>query len=381
MSTCINKILCCRQPKISILIPFVTEDPYRQKVFNWLLKYWKKELPDAEVIVGHSHSKPFCKNEALNDAFRRSTGKVIVMMDADAYIQGKIIEKCADMILENLDNHLWFVPYRKLYRLNQEVTKYIVESNPANPFLLSCPPIPQYLDDNGDRSGYGHRFGAMCMVYPREAIEMLGCYDERFKGWGGEDVSILRALDTLYGKHKSTDNCIYHLWHPFHGDNYGKKKWELTRKWDNQDKPNSNSWLSVQYHKATGKPSEMRKLVDEGCCGISIEHYDSLWCLFPKILCMLLGIISYENIKEVVGDTIDLFKQIVYGKKEKIEAPYELTLKEVTRYHKPYHGDKEDYRMFRKEFTTKSLEQQCEDGDITGEEYDAQRIKKDLGII
>lgn len=280
----LRNILCRPQPKISILIPFAAKNSYRKKVFKWVLEYWKNELPDAEIIVGRSRSKPFCKNEALNDAFRRSTGKVIVMMDADAYIDGMIIEDCADIILENLDNHLWFVPYRKLYRLNKETTKRIIESDPADPLVIPCPPPIQYLDDNGDRSGYGHQYGAMCMVYPRQAIETLGCYDERFKGWGGEDVSILRALDTLYGKHKTTNNCIFHLWHPFLGNDYKIKKWELTRRWEGQEKPNSNSWLSIQYYRATGKPSQMRKLVDEGCAYSSrCTFWERLWdfiCLF-----------------------------------------------------------------------------------------------------
>lgn len=648
-----------KQPKISILIPFAAKNPYRRKVFKWVLKYWKKELPDAEVIVGRSDSKPFCKNEALNDAFRRSSGKVIVMMDADAYIEGTIIEKCADMILENLDNHLWFIPYRKLYRLNQETTKEVIDSDPADPLRITCPPNLDQLDDNGDKSDYGHRYGAMCMIYPREAIETLGCYDERFcvdeqteiltktgwknyknltvadetltlnhetglsewqpvqkinifpsqkqkmlsmesknhsslttpnhrwavvrnsrhprkdikyqvrdfhtsetfnnedsvpisavcnnlpkektwsdslveilawfwteghiiklrdktnsnsatlsqslevnpdkckrikkalteefgnpsefvrqgrntekdvprwyedlsrpnemkihlnaeagkilqqlapnkipsyefllsltqeqldlfidvsimadghnqdlaqkskecaemfqfacilaghatslrertlgeekevqygykmknvcirtaknfrpfrsnpkwvdyegivwcpttknstwlarrngtvyftgnSGWGGEDVSILRALDTLYGKHKTTKNCIFHLWHPFFGKAYKETNWEQTRMWENQQKTNSNGWLTIRYHRATGNPTQMRKLVDEGCN--LIEHYDSLWCLFPMILDMLTSVICDENIEEVFSDTWDLIKQIIYGKKGK----------------------------------------------------------------
>lgn len=278
----IKGFFCPERPKISILIPFSTKDTYRRKVFKWVLKYWKNELPDAEIIVGRSHSKPFCKNEALNDAFRRSTGKVIVMMDADAYIDGEVIEKCADLILENLDNHLWFVPYRKLYRLNKKTTKCIITSDPKEPVKILCPPHTIHLDDSGGKSGYGSRYGALCQIYPREAIEKLGCYDEAFKGWGGEDCSILRSLNTLWGKNKTTNNCIYHLWHPFLGDDYVIKNWELTRKWDGQEKANNNSWLTIRYHKALNKPTQMRKLVDEGCehCNVTRYILDKLFYLF-----------------------------------------------------------------------------------------------------
>ncbi len=64
------------EPKISLLIPFSSKDPVRKESFRWLLKYWRHELPDAEIIIGRSHSKVFCKGRALNNAIRRSTGDV-----------------------------------------------------------------------------------------------------------------------------------------------------------------------------------------------------------------------------------------------------------------------------------------------------------------
>lgn len=249
--------------KISLLIPFSMEDRHsiRTVAFRWLLEYWKYELPDAEVIVGHSRGKIFCKGEALNNAARKANGDVLVIIDADTYIEGSVITQCADRILEELDNHLWFVPYRHLYRLNKDITNLIVHSNPANPLRIPTPPPPEYLDDNGNKSSYGHRYGAMIMIIPRQALEVLGCFDERFKGWGGEDIAFLRALDTLYGKHKTTDNDVLHLWHPFLGKDYMTRRWEGQRKGFGQ----ANQKLAQRYHKATGNPAQMRALVDEGC--------------------------------------------------------------------------------------------------------------------
>ena len=61
-----------RKPvKISLLIPFSTTDPNRKANFEWLLQYWKRELPDAEIVIGKCKSEIFCKGEALNDAARR----------------------------------------------------------------------------------------------------------------------------------------------------------------------------------------------------------------------------------------------------------------------------------------------------------------------
>jgi hypothetical protein len=117
----------------------------------------------------------------------------------------------------------------------------------------------EFIERNGHRSKYGHRYGAMVMMFPREAYYTLGCFDERFKGWGGEDVALLRALDTLYAKHKTYRSCIYHLWHPFIGYSY------KDRRWAGQHKGNVNSELANKYHRASRHPLKMRELVNEGC--------------------------------------------------------------------------------------------------------------------
>lgn len=248
-----------KQPKISLLIPFSSRDPIRRHSLKWLLKYWKHELPQAEIIIGRSRGKIFCKGEALNDAVSRSSGKVLVILDADAYLPGRIIDRCANRILEDLRNHLWYVPYRHLYRLTRKVTHKILDSDPCHPLRLPSPPPFGSYENTQDKSRYGHRYGAMIMMFPREAFDILGCFDERFKGWGGEDIALLRALDTLYGKHKTTRNDILHLWHPFIGHDYKERMWK------GQTHANVNSNLAIRYHKATRHPKAMRQLVDEGC--------------------------------------------------------------------------------------------------------------------
>lgn len=246
-------------PKISLLIPFNGTDEQRKRVFKWLRKYWKYELPEAEVVIGKSSISPFCKTNALNNAVSKSKGKILVMIDADAYISGAVITKCADRILEDLDNHLWYVPYRKLYRLTKGATEAVISSRPSSPLRLSFPLNKEFIDGDQAKSAYGHRYGAMIMIFPREAYEILGCFDERFRGWGAEDVCLLRALDTLWGKHKTSKNAVYHLWHPIIGSTH------TTRQWEGQQEFNPNNKLAMLYHKATNHPTMMRNLVDEGC--------------------------------------------------------------------------------------------------------------------
>lgn len=245
------------RPKISLLIPFSSKNPERRYVLKWLIQYWKSELPEAEIVIGRCRDRIFCKGKALNDAVKRSSGEVLVILDSDAYLPGRIIDRCANRIIEEKHNHLWYVPYRRLYRLTKAATRIILDSDPQNPLRVSSPPPPEWIENQGDRSKYGHRYGAMIMMFPREAFDILGCFDERFRGWGGEDIALLRALDTLYGKHKTTRNDILHLWHPFIGTDY------KSRMWEGQDHANINSHLANKYHKASRRPSAMKRIIEE----------------------------------------------------------------------------------------------------------------------
>lgn len=244
---------------VSLLVPFRSDHGVRAEVWEWLIEYWANELPGAEIIVGTSDSVPFCKTEAVNAAASIAQGDIFVILDADCYIQGDVIQDCAQAIRDARAYHekLWFVPYRKFWRLTREATAEILASDPAEPLWPSCPPDPSILDDEESES-HGHWFGALIQIMPREAFWAVGGMDPRFRGWGGEDVSFMRALDCLYARHKTTSNGVFHLWHPkIQGD---KPK---QRFWQGQDHA-KNGHLSTRYRDAMGDRSRMRRLVDEG---------------------------------------------------------------------------------------------------------------------
>jgi hypothetical protein len=247
-----------RTPKISIIIPYSSKNKARDEAFQWLVKYWEYSLPHAEIIIGKSSDgKVFCKSEAINEAIRRSKGKVLAVVDADTYLPAERVNHCANIILEEQErgNNIWFIPYRRLYRLNKHITKRIVKGS-AYDIELPCP-LPKHLVDiTGQNRHYGYRFCAMAFIIPRKAWEFIDGFDERFEGWGGEDVSFMKTLDTVWGKHKTVMGCVYHFWHPYMGT-------YEARKWDDQELPNANDNLSYRYVRADKRPSLMWNLISE----------------------------------------------------------------------------------------------------------------------
>lgn len=255
---------------ISIIIPFRCPDRTNQRVKNveWVQKYWAKQLPGAEIIIGEDPcwQLPFSKSVAINNAAAQASGDVFVIVDGDGYVSSESVLHCAKEIrkAQKRNKRLWFVPYRQFYRLTEAASQLLLSSSPAHPVKFTTPPHPDHTQGDADPH-VGHWYGAMIQIMPREAFEIVGGWDPRFRGWGGEDHAAMRAMDTLYSHHKTLPGAVLHIWHPQIGPK-GVDKWVhwKERMWENQTDPGANDRLSWRYYHATGNPKLMRKLVDEG---------------------------------------------------------------------------------------------------------------------
>lgn len=254
---------------ISIVIPFrpSAKAPERLRNVLWLEQYWKMNLPGAEVIISDDPEpdKAFSKSVAINRGVEQSTGDVLVLVDADGYLAIDRVLHCAKEIrhARKRGHRLWFVPYRQFYRLNEESSLRLLNSDPKYPFVFSEPPSQwDTINDTNPRTG--HHYGAMIQLMPREAFELVGGWDERFRGWGGEDHAAMRAMDTLYWPHKTLPTSVLHVWHPMIGGDGVKRmvSWK-DRRWEGQDDPTINNKLSWRYYYSMNKPELMRQLCNE----------------------------------------------------------------------------------------------------------------------
>jgi hypothetical protein len=248
---------------ITLLVPFRSDGARRSATWEWLRAYWQAWLPEAEIIEGHNEAVPFCKTAAANEAFRRSEGDVIVILDADCYIDSRVVLDCARRIrtARRRGRKLWFIPYRHFYRLTDQASLLVLSSPPDDPYQFSSPPPPGDTEESSGQS-VGHWYGALIQIMPREAFIVAGGMDERFAGWGGEDVSFMVAVDTLYAKHRTTRNQTLHLWHPHIGTLH------VEREWVGQAVAGSNNPLAIRYQGARGRPDRMSALTREDGAGV-----------------------------------------------------------------------------------------------------------------
>lgn len=248
---------------ISVLIPFRADGTERQEVFDWLMRFYEWRLPEAQFIVGTDDGSPFSKTCAVNEAARFASGDIFVILDADCWIDPKVITEAAHRIRVARANHKrrWYIPYRHLYRLTERASRRVLEENP---FWVPSPDgwaEQIYLQnqdiDNQDESGVGHNFGALIQIMPREAFFEVGGMEPRCRGWGADDVAFVMALDTLYTRHRTLDREVFTFYHEPKGRRHH-------RKWEGQEDEDPNGRLGERYRRANGDPSRMRALVDEG---------------------------------------------------------------------------------------------------------------------
>lgn len=251
---------------VSLLVPFRSDGGVRAETWHWLRRYWADALPGAEILIGTDSAVDedagiaFSKAAAVNDAASRATGDVFVILDADCYIYASQLMRAVRRIREAREDgrRLWLMPYRRFYRLTRAFSRRVLESDPCDPLWPGDFPAHDIVEVIPEKSSScAHYFGALIQVMPREAFETVGGMDPRFRSWAHEDVSFMRAVDTLWSRHHTLPGPVFHLWHPTFGTI------STTRYWKG-GKPGQNDWLGNRYTACIGDPVRMRLLVDEG---------------------------------------------------------------------------------------------------------------------
>lgn len=189
--------------KLSFLIPFRDADGTRTQPKDWILARWQHHYPEAEFIVEPDDGvDPFNKSLAVNAAAKKATGDVFAILDADTWIEQRWMTEGLGQIERT---GRWVIPARRSLRLTRDFSDTVMQTQPHE----DLPPIinrRSTVEQAGLVAGFLH-------LVPRKAFEAVGGMDERFRGWGGEDTSFMRALDVVHGKHIQGHGVVVSLWH------------------------------------------------------------------------------------------------------------------------------------------------------------------------
>lgn len=227
----------------ALLVPFrFGDDPARDRAWRYVRDYYRCVHPRFEVYVGTcAQREPWSKGAAVAQAFKRSREEVVIVADADVVVPAGRLVECVEAV--HYGDVPWAQPHARVYRLSATMSAVTMRG-----------PLPMIKELSADRlerrMHVGPRGGGI-VVCSRDAFEAVRGIDPRFIGWGGEDISFARALDTLCGPGLHLDAAMWHLWHP-----------RAERRHRNRASE-ANEALANRYLDAEGDAIAMARLVGE----------------------------------------------------------------------------------------------------------------------
>jgi hypothetical protein len=215
------------------LVPWRSDGGHRERLWAFCRAWWRERFPDALIVEGSSPDGKFNRAAAINDA-ARGDWDVAIVLDADVLADPGQVRDAVELA-------------RSTGRLTLAYERFAG---------LTMGMTTRVLDGYEGRWGAGTRFRSTThessiVVVPRALWETVGGFDERFVGWGQEDVAFVQACRVLGGEPERVAGPVYHLWHERSPDR---------RAFDPQYR--ANQALGARYRE-TREPDAMRELLAE----------------------------------------------------------------------------------------------------------------------
>lgn len=191
--------------KLSIVIPFRSEDPFNNFILGVVTGMWRSNFPEAEIIISNDYpfEEKFNLARAINNGVKESIGKLLIIPDADCWIDGPEVERA----LEMLPDLGFILPFGETYFLTSMGTfKFLLNRDIVENGI-------EYVEPTRE-GGRIHAFRRITMV-TRKLFDEVGGYNEEFVGWGWEDSEFDWKISQKIGKLPYIeDGTVYHFWHP-----------------------------------------------------------------------------------------------------------------------------------------------------------------------
>lgn len=177
------------------LVPWRPDGEYRDRLWAFCRSYWEAACPDIEI---HTADQPgtFSRAASINRA-ARGDWDVAVILDADVVSDGEQVYAAIERALATQRLTLAFTHYAGLA---PHMTNRVIDGYEGS-------------RDHGVRYRSEQHESSIVAV-PRALFDRVGGFDERFVGWGQEDVAFAMACRVLGGELERVAGTVWHLWHP-----------------------------------------------------------------------------------------------------------------------------------------------------------------------
>lgn len=183
--------------RVVFLVPRRKDGGLRDRLWAFCRAKWEREHPEWRVYEGHHNDGPFNRSAAINEAAHEAGDfDVGVVIDSDVIVDAYKVRDAVALAAET-GKVIWaHTQWRGLTPAGTEAVLAGYEGDldryteVLNPISWSC-----------------------CFAIPRAVWNDLGGFDERFQGWGWEDMAWRCAVGMRHGTDR-LPGAVVHLWHP-----------------------------------------------------------------------------------------------------------------------------------------------------------------------
>jgi len=202
-----------KDANVVILVPRRAGVRDRDRLWEFARAWWANDHPNWRIVEGHHNDGPFNRGAAINTAARDAGNwDVAVIIDSDVIIGAAEVRDGVALAR----------------RTNRMVLGYDVRIH------LQARGTKQVLGGfRGDWTKLGHRERehalaltpcSSCVIVSRALWDRTGGYDERFVGWGWEDVAFRVTCETLTrAEMLKMHGTLFHLWHMRSDENHASE--------------------------------------------------------------------------------------------------------------------------------------------------------------
>jgi hypothetical protein len=169
--------------KVSLIVPWRTDNGHRETLWQWYQAWWKFNFPDWQIITCDSGDEIFTRGRSINLGIHEAKGNIFVIADADTISTGV---KTAIGITEYTG---WSLGYA--------TNEYFDITEAATAAYLTGPPIYDINRPSGCEIRRILNSCSGCVVVSRRVWNLSGGFDTRFCGWGCEDLAFFTVLKTI----------------------------------------------------------------------------------------------------------------------------------------------------------------------------------------
>jgi hypothetical protein len=187
------------------LVPRRADGGHRDKLWEYARGRWEQYFPDIPIVEGHHDDGAFNRAVAVNRAGDEAGDWDLgIVIDSDVLLSVSQVRAAINRAAET-GRVTW--AHRRWRGIREDMAKRIVDDRRDLGAELSRDELDLMVERTNPISW------SCCMVIPRAVWDDTGGMDERFVGWGYEDMAWQSLIAGLYG-YERIEGDVIHLWHP-----------------------------------------------------------------------------------------------------------------------------------------------------------------------